>query len=97
MLLLGPRQTGKTTLLASLAADLRLALVEPRIRQRYEKDPSQLSAEVRALGRITEHDGAEEGFVVCQAPNHLALTEHVTALPWQSLARDGGPILDALT
>lgn len=51
ILLLGPRQTGKTTLLASLSADLRLSLVEPRMRQRYEKDPSLLSAEVRALGK----------------------------------------------
>src|SRR5438094_649135 len=51
ILLLGPRQTGKTTLLSGLAADLRLSLVEPRVRQRYEKDPSLLGSEVRALPR----------------------------------------------
>jgi predicted AAA+ superfamily ATPase len=51
VLLLGPRQTGKTTLLASVAADLRVSLVEPRARQRYEKDPSLLNAEILALGK----------------------------------------------
>lgn len=49
VLLLGPRQTGKTTLLSDLDADLRISLIEPRVRQRYEKDPSLLGGEVRAL------------------------------------------------
>ena len=53
ILLLGPRQTGKTTLLAGLDADLAIALVSPRTRQRYEKDPSLLAGEVRALPRRT--------------------------------------------
>jgi len=47
--LLGPRQTGKTTLLAALPAAIRVSLVEPRVRQRYERDPSLFGAEVRAL------------------------------------------------
>jgi predicted AAA+ superfamily ATPase len=51
ILLLGPRQTGKTTLLGSLDADLSVSLVSPGIRQRYEKDPSLLAGEVRALSR----------------------------------------------
>jgi predicted AAA+ superfamily ATPase len=51
VLLLGPRQTGKTTLLGGLKADLSLSLVSPSVRQRYEKDPSLLTGEVRALPR----------------------------------------------
>jgi predicted AAA+ superfamily ATPase len=49
ILLLGPRQTGKTTLLGGMAPDLGLSLVAPAVRQRYEKDPSLLAGEVRAL------------------------------------------------
>lgn len=49
VLLLGPRQTGKTTLLAALEADLAISLVSPSSRQRYERDPSILADEVRAL------------------------------------------------
>jgi predicted AAA+ superfamily ATPase len=33
ILLLGPRQTGKTTLIAGMAPDLGLSLVAPRARQ----------------------------------------------------------------
>lgn len=49
VLLLGPRQTGKTTLLGGLGPDLGLSLVSPGARQRYEKDPSLLAGEIRAL------------------------------------------------
>lgn len=49
ILLLGPRQTGKTTLIKQLKTDLTLSLVQPDIRLRYEKDPSLLEKEVRAL------------------------------------------------
>jgi predicted AAA+ superfamily ATPase len=55
VLLLGPRQTGKTTLLERLAADLRVSLVAPRVRQRYERDPGQLIAEVGALRPRSRH------------------------------------------
>ena len=51
ILLLGPRQTGKTTLLAGLSADLAIELIEPRERQRFEKDPSVLRDEVLGLGK----------------------------------------------
>lgn len=51
VLLLGPRQTGKTTLLERIEAELRLSLVDPRIRQRYERDPGQLAGEIEALWR----------------------------------------------
>lgn len=51
VLLLGPRQTGKTTLIGGLEPDLALSLVSPAVRQRYEKDPSLLAGEVLALPR----------------------------------------------
>ena len=49
ILLLGPRQTGKTTLLSGLGADLGISLVAPGVRQRYERDPSLLAGEIRGL------------------------------------------------
>ena len=49
VLLLGPRQTGKTTLIESLDAALRISLVSPKERQRYEKAPSVLLEEIDAL------------------------------------------------
>lgn len=49
ILLLGPRQTGKTTLLAGLGVDLSVSLASPAERQRYERDPALLSGEIRAL------------------------------------------------
>lgn len=49
ILLLGPRQTGKTTLIKQLKADLFISLVKPRMRQAYERDPERLTREVEAL------------------------------------------------
>lgn len=49
ILLLGPRQTGKSTLLEHIENDHIISLVLPRIRQRYERDPSLLSGEVIAI------------------------------------------------
>lgn len=49
ILLLGPRQTGKTTLLAQLTSVLMISLIQPRVRQKYEQDPSLLADEVEAL------------------------------------------------
>jgi len=49
ILLLGPRQTGKTTLLGDLGADLAVSLASPAVRQRYERNPSILAGEVQAL------------------------------------------------
>ena len=48
-LLLGPRQTGKTTLVESLEPDLLLNLLRPDVRQRYERNPALLGAEVDGL------------------------------------------------
>lgn len=49
VLLLGPRQTGKTTLLDRLTKGLLLSLVSPATRQRYEREPALLAGEVEAL------------------------------------------------
>ena len=50
VLLLGARQTGKTTLINNLKGDLYISFIRPEIRQRYEKHPSLLGGEIEALG-----------------------------------------------
>jgi len=54
VLLLGPRQTGKSTLIKKIPCDVFINLVIPKVRIRYEKDPSILLKEVEAL--VTEKD-----------------------------------------
>lgn len=49
VLLLGPRQVGKTTLLTKLPVDLTISLARPLIRQQYEKDIESFSEEIEAL------------------------------------------------
>ncbi len=51
ILLLGPRQTGKTTLLQKIPCDLSLSLVKIGLKQRYEKDPSLLEGEIQELAK----------------------------------------------
>ncbi len=40
VLLLGARQTGKTTLINQLAKDYAISFVQPAVRQRYEQNPN---------------------------------------------------------
>jgi len=49
VLLLGARQTGKSTLLERIPRELLISFVRPDTRLRYEKDPSLLASEVEAL------------------------------------------------
>ena len=49
VLLLGARQTGKTTLISQFKHDLLISFVQPDIRQRYEKSPYLLKGEVESL------------------------------------------------
>ncbi|MHB1948272.1 MAG: ATP-binding protein [Gammaproteobacteria bacterium] len=49
ILLLGPRQTGKTTLIKHIKADKYFTLANPRDRIRYEKEPFALTAEIEEL------------------------------------------------
>jgi len=49
ILLLGPRQTGKTTLIEKIPASLNISFISPRVRLRYEIDPTQLADEIEAI------------------------------------------------
>ncbi len=49
ILLLGPRQTGKTTLINKLKSDIYLNLARPDNRMRYEANPITLEQEIEAL------------------------------------------------
>ncbi len=49
VLILGARQTGKTTLINRLKSDLFISLVRPDIRLRYEKNPATLAGEVEGV------------------------------------------------
>lgn len=49
VMLLGPRQVGKTTLAKSLSFDLEINLAKARERQAYELDPSLLAAKIETL------------------------------------------------
>ncbi|HLD50030.1 MAG TPA: ATP-binding protein [bacterium] len=61
VLLLGARQTGKTTLTQRFNPDLLISFIQPDIRQRYEKAPSILKGEVEAL---TPRKGAKRTLVI---------------------------------
>lgn len=49
VLLLGARQTGKTTLTSRFKQDMQVSFVQPDVRQRYEKSPHLLKGEVESL------------------------------------------------
>lgn len=53
ILLLGPRQTGKTTLISALPSDLYINLARPDNRLRYEAHPQTLEQEILALNKET--------------------------------------------
>ena len=52
ILLLGSRQTGKTTLLNNINCDLSISFILPSVRIRYEKDISLLKGEIEALRTV---------------------------------------------
>ena len=49
MLLLGPRQTGKSSCLNRLRWDLEISFLIQRTRLEYEQDPDRLIKEVEAI------------------------------------------------
>ena len=53
VLLLGPRQTGKTTLLQKIPCDYSLSFVQPTLRQKYEKNLDLLTQEIEAISEST--------------------------------------------
>lgn len=52
VLLLGARQTGKTTLTNQFKHDLLISFVQSDVRQRYEKSPHLLKGEVESLSAV---------------------------------------------
>jgi predicted AAA+ superfamily ATPase len=54
ILLLGPRQTGKTTLINQFQADKHFTLANLSDRLRYEKNPSALAAEIEQIAAHTK-------------------------------------------
>ena len=52
VLLLGARQTGKTTLISRFDPDLSISFIQPDVRQRYEKSPHLLKGEVEAVASV---------------------------------------------
>ncbi|MFC1652184.1 ATP-binding protein [Planctomycetota bacterium] len=55
VLLLGPRQTGKTTMICQQPHALHINFMQPETRQRYEKNPSLLTGELEALADVSSH------------------------------------------
>jgi len=51
VLILGARQTGKTTFISRFQSDLSITFVQPEVRQRYEKSPHLLEGEVELLSK----------------------------------------------
>ena len=54
VLLLGPRQTGKTTLLKEYQADLEITPLISKTRRSYESEPDLLIREVQSLKAPTQ-------------------------------------------
>ncbi len=85
MLLLGPRQTGKTTLVETLQPDLLLNFLRPEVRQRYERTPQLLGAEVEALAGRTR--GRQPLVVLDEVQRVPELVNSVQGLVDRRLAR----------
>lgn len=53
VLLLGPRQTGKTTLLQKIHSEHSVSFIQPQVRQKYERNLALLTQEIEALSDAT--------------------------------------------
>lgn len=60
VLLLGPRQTGKTTLINRIPANMRLNLAHPQTRLRYEREPFLLTGEIEQLADNNKQETQQE-------------------------------------
>lgn len=54
ILLLGPRQTGKTTLLSDFTCDFNVSFIQPSLRQKYERHLDLLRQEIESLDQRTK-------------------------------------------
>lgn len=54
ILLLGPRQAGKTTLVKTFAHQLYINLMDAGLRNRYEKSPEAIISEIQALAKQSQ-------------------------------------------
>lgn len=54
ILLLGARQTGKTSMVSQLSSELMISLLLPQERQKYEKNPALLTKELELIAKKTK-------------------------------------------
>jgi hypothetical protein len=88
VLLLGPRQTGKTTLIERREPAPSLSLMEPErwlaVETKWSDAPTDRDARhLRTF--LDEHPKARAGVVVCRTPRRFALGGGVSAVPWQEI------------
>lgn len=74
VLLLGPRQTGKTTLITHQII----------IEVKWTEKPNHTDAK-HLIKFMDEYPEAKQAFVICRTPHRYKITEQVMALPWQEL------------
>jgi len=84
VLLLGPRQTGKSTLLEHIEKDHIISLVSAGTRQRYEREPSLLGGEVSALRKKL---GRKPLVILDEVQKVPALMDEVQALIDKDIAQ----------
>lgn len=85
VLLLGPRQTGKTTLVNRLGPDLLINFIRPEVRQRYERSPGLLGGEIEALAE--KHAGGRPLIVLDEVQRVPELVNVVQDLIDRRVAR----------
>jgi len=73
ILLLGPRQTGKTTLINQLKADKQFTLANPKDRLRYEKDPGALTSEIEFIAEQAKDKDSILPFIIIDEIQKLPL------------------------
>lgn len=84
ILLLGPRQTGKTTLVKKLPHDLYITLMHPGILQKYESRPEILINEVEALKALL---GRKPVIIIDEIQKIPTFTDSIQVLIDESVAQ----------
>jgi len=86
ILLLGARQTGKTTLARHLNPDITYSFVQPETRQRYERNPALLINEIKAKTK-TDRDKKLPLIFIDEVQKIPAIMDSVQALIDDNLAQ----------